>query len=301
MGGWTVEGLPIWRERAEGLPIGLRVDRIFAAVDAVVNPATGQIVCRTTLFSTLFAGCQPLNLFGRGNASGGAVDWVVGNEPGEQITTPLAFADTGFSLGITDSYTSQEAKVNITEMTQNVAELSASGEVWEGWGAGPITAAFGLAYRDEDIFQIVRDRPTESSDHVAGHPVLCNGDPAAIAAGLRGVNPPRLRQHGRHSIFEGVEHPVVRSRSRRGGRSFRSSPTRAFSTMRRSTLAARYADYTGSGGIWAYKAGLDVLLGGGSGARHLFTRDVRAANPSSATTGPAASRSSPIRATRRAA
>ena len=77
---------------------GLRVDRIFAAVDAVRDPATGQIVCRVSLYgNAAFPGCQPLDLFGRGQRFAGAVDYVIGNDPGSMFTTPLYFADVGYA------------------------------------------------------------------------------------------------------------------------------------------------------------------------------------------------------------
>jgi hypothetical protein len=106
------------------------------------------------------------------------------------ISTPLFFADTGFDLGKTDTYTAQEAKVNITDMEQDAFEMTVAGNISDGWGAGPISLAVGGSYRKEQIYQIVRDSTNKSSDHVNGHPVLCNNDPEAIAAGLRGVNPP---------------------------------------------------------------------------------------------------------------
>src|SRR5690606_38120543 len=137
--GWQVDG---YYQRGDNerrwYQHGLRVDRIHAAVDAVESG--DDIVCRTTLFSDYFEGCRPLNLFGRGRASNEAIDWVVGNDPGEAITTPLFFAGSGYDLGIVDSYVAEPAKVNITEMEQNLFELTASGQVAEGW-AGPISLA----------------------------------------------------------------------------------------------------------------------------------------------------------------
>src|SRR5690606_9183879 len=111
-------------------------------VDAV-DDGTGNIVCRVSLFGNAFPGCQPINLFGRGNASPGAVDYVTGFEPGESINTPIYFADTGFALGRNYAYETDEAKVGLTTFKQHFAEVSASGNVWDGWGAGPIAAAFG--------------------------------------------------------------------------------------------------------------------------------------------------------------
>ena len=278
--GWRVDGYYQYgHNMRKTYQVGLRVDRIFAAVDAVRNPATGQIVCRTTLYSNAFAGCQPLNLFGRGNASAAAVDWVIGNDPGQQITTPLYFADTGFANGETDSYTSQEAKVARIALQQHVAELSMNGEVFQGWGAGPITMAFGGAYRRENIRQIVRDSTNKSSDHVAGHPVLCNTDAAAIAAGLRGVSQPDCTntvgvQFSKISNIEGAI--AVKE-----GFAETQVPIIADSPLMKSlrvNLAARWADYTGSGSIWAYKGGVDAELTSSIRLRGTYSRDVRAAN-----------------------
>jgi hypothetical protein len=258
--------------------VGLRVDRIHAAVDAVVDPATGEIVCRTTLFAaTPFPNCVPLNLFGRGNASPDAVDWVVGFEPGEQITTPLFFADTGFSLGETDSYTSQEAKVNITSMRQHLFEFSANGRLFDGW-AGPIMAAIGGSYRSEEIRQIVRDSTNRSSDHTSGHPVLCNSDAAAIAGGLRGISQPDCLntvgvQFSKVSNIQGeieVKEAFVETEIP----IFANSPVGELTT----SFAARYAEYTGSGGVTAWKVGAEYTPVDGFRLRVTQSRDVRAAN-----------------------
>jgi outer membrane receptor protein involved in Fe transport len=72
-------------------------DRYFAAIDAVTNPATGQVVCRSTLFpndsinpdnfggaATTFtpgagSNCQPLNLLGNSVRSQSALDFVNAN------------------------------------------------------------------------------------------------------------------------------------------------------------------------------------------------------------------------------
>lgn len=275
--GWQIEG---YYQRGDNerrwYQHGLRVDRIHAAVDAVES--NGEIVCRTTLFSDYFEGCRPLNLFGRGRASPEAIDWVVGNDPGEPITTPLYFSDTGFALGLVDSYVAEPAKVNITEMDQNLFEFTASGQIAEGW-AGPISLALGVSYRDEEIFQIVRDSTNRSSDHDNGHPVLCDTDPLAIEIGLRGVSPPDCTNTvgiqyskvsnimGKLSVREAFAEtyvPVVAERP----------------LMRSMTLgvAVRWADYSGSGDVWAWKTGLDMQIVEPFRFRVTKSRDVRAAN-----------------------
>src|SRR5690606_36292128 len=66
--GWKVDGFYQYgQSKRAGRQFGLGVDRIFAAVDAV-DDGTGNIVCRVSLFGTAFPGCQPINVFGRGNA-----------------------------------------------------------------------------------------------------------------------------------------------------------------------------------------------------------------------------------------
>ncbi len=43
-----------------------RLDRIFLALDAVTDPATGNIVCNASLPpNSEYKDCKPLNLFGR--------------------------------------------------------------------------------------------------------------------------------------------------------------------------------------------------------------------------------------------
>ncbi|HZV56862.1 MAG TPA: TonB-dependent receptor [Sphingobium sp.] len=259
---------------------GMRVDRIFAAVDAV-DDSNGNIVCRVSTFAggaEAFPGCQPLNLFGRGNASPQAVDYVLGNDVGEQISTPLFFANLGFT-GETDSYTATKAKRNITTFQQHLAELSLSGTLFDNW-AGPVSLALGGAYRRESIYQVVRDSTNRASNHdspAAGGftPVRCN-DPTI---GLRGVSVPDCGntvgyQYSKVSNIQGsttvkeafVEtlFPLVSEQS----------------WMKQASLSAagRWANYSGAGDIWAYKIGLDLAFSNAIRLRGTYSRDVRAGN-----------------------
>ncbi|WP_374764732.1 TonB-dependent receptor domain-containing protein [Yunchengibacter salinarum] len=118
-------------------------DRFFAALDAVIDPATGQPACRSEVdlngdgapdltppaggvgFLTFTPGqgiCQPLNIFGEGNASQAAIDFVTVDA------------------------------VNTTRTEQEVISLVLSGDsgiVDVELPAGPIGFAFGGEYRDE--------------------------------------------------------------------------------------------------------------------------------------------------------
>lgn len=55
-------------------------ERLAAALDAVVDPSTGQVVCNVTLTNpNLQPGCVPLNVFGPTAASAGAIDYILGD------------------------------------------------------------------------------------------------------------------------------------------------------------------------------------------------------------------------------
>jgi outer membrane receptor protein involved in Fe transport len=141
-GSWTWDGYYQWGETGTrqrlandevewlGIPTALggppapagTYDFINWALNAVTNPATGQIQCAATIpgnpaYNPLAAGCVPLNLFGGTNAS------------------PAARA-YGFRTLHEDA-----------AFTENVLSLNTSGKLFDGFGAGPIKAAVGAEYR----------------------------------------------------------------------------------------------------------------------------------------------------------
>ena len=95
--------------------------RFYAALDAVVDPATGNTVCRSSITSPgAFPGCQPLNILGQNQASQASQNYIFGN-------------------------TSWQAKNKMDDFTANL-----TGTVLEGW-AGPIKTAVGLEYRHQAL------------------------------------------------------------------------------------------------------------------------------------------------------
>ncbi|WP_305095581.1 TonB-dependent receptor domain-containing protein [Croceibacterium aestuarii] len=276
LNGWSVDGFYQYgHSRRVWDQYGFRVDRIHAALDAVVDPATGNIVCNVSLYAdgaAAFPGCVPLNPFGRGNASSEAVDYVTGNDPGVQIDTPIFFADTGYDLGKTYSYTTSEPKRNITTFKQQYAELSAAGNLFEGW-AGPISLALGGSYRKDSILQLVQDQTNPPSDHVSGRPVLCSG----AVGGLRHANTDCNNTVG----FQFSKVSNIRGSSR-VWEVFGETLVPLFDNHKGTSavvnLAARYADYDAAGGIWAYKGGLDFSVFDDLRLRGTYSRDVRAGN-----------------------
>lgn len=95
-----------------------------AALDSVVDPATGQIVCRDPGLvlgaNTADPGCVPFNALGVGVASQEGLDYVLGRPNRQQ------------------------------ELQQDVFAFNFRSNSLEGW-AGPISLAAGAEYREEQV------------------------------------------------------------------------------------------------------------------------------------------------------
>ena len=89
------------------------------AIDAVIDPSSHAIVCRSTL-SDPGDGCVPFNRLGLGTATRQAIDYVSGES---------SYKET---------------------FTQDVAEISFTGEPFSSW-AGAVSGAFGAQYRNEKV------------------------------------------------------------------------------------------------------------------------------------------------------
>jgi outer membrane receptor protein involved in Fe transport len=261
---------------------GVRVDRLQLAMDAVIDPATGQPVCRVNLpqftgpiasggNGGVFADCVPLNTFG-----------------GVANITPQA---ANFVMD-------RDHKIARQWTEQRVAEVTLSGNLWEGFGAGPIGSAFGVSWREEEFDQRTLDPADE-------FPALTNGtllsDLGLLPAGIRGVVPqgggpgcvglagiPGLRfvptgycgdQNSSSVLFSSL-------RAFGGGYDVREafaelnipvlSDVRLVDNLEIST-AARWADYSGSGDIQAWKLSANWSVNDQLRVRATRSRDVRAA------------------------
>src|SRR6185295_512407 len=104
------------QEQVAGVPLVTgQATRIQLAADAVVNPANGQIVCRSTLTNPS-NGCQPANLFGTNNFSQAARDYLYGTATQNQ------------------------------KFKQHVVAANVQGDLFNTW-AGPVPLAIGAEYR----------------------------------------------------------------------------------------------------------------------------------------------------------
>jgi iron complex outermembrane receptor protein len=112
----------------------LNMVRLAAALDAVVNPTTGQVVCNVTLTNPgLHPTCVPLNIFGPTAASSSAVDYILGDTD-----------STGHT--VMDDF-----------------EGSIAGSPLNSW-AGPIQVAISGEYRNQSYYQTNNAPQTQLSD-----------------------------------------------------------------------------------------------------------------------------------------
>jgi outer membrane receptor protein involved in Fe transport len=254
-----------------------RIDRMALGMDAVRHPTTGQIVCRVNLpqysptvaqlqaaayasgltnsrtasdpvplplespvgLDNTIGGCVPYNVMGYGNISADAIDYV---------------GTLKKSVGIVE---------------QDFAEVVATGEVYEGWGYGPIAMAAGLTWRESSF-----------SDEAFPAEVDALGPPLNVPSlGIRGIAPgytggsPNLHKFstvpkisGEYNVWEWFTEfqvPIWESGSgeqRIGG-----------------SVAFRQSDYNLSGKVEAWKAGLEFQAIEGLRFRATKSQDVREA------------------------
>jgi iron complex outermembrane receptor protein len=251
---------------------GIRIDRIPASLDVVIDPATGNPVCYATLQDPAnWSDCVPTNFFGAGNMSPASIDYLTGLDAGTVVNNaPVFFSDSGFSKGQTISYTSGADKITDTEYTQDLIEFSLDGQIAEGW-AGPISAAFGVHYREESILQLTIDH-TNPSGNFASRPAQF--DPTIVrgvgtgmserTTAIQFASVPNLS--GGFDVTEAFAEFIVPLVSDKPG----------FDSLT-ATLASRWAEYKGSGAILAWKGGLDWQINDLLRVRTTVSRDVRAA------------------------
>lgn len=183
------------------------------AVDAVVSPTTGQIVCRSTLTDP-GNGCVAFNPFGVGAPSAGALAYTRGTSRTDSV------------------------------FTEDVAALNLSGTLFEGW-AGPISFATGGEYRKETA-ELAVDALSRQGAFLFANPQPWNGE---------------------YDVREGYVETVIPL--------LRDLP---FAKRVEFNGAVRYTDYSTSGGVTTWKAGLSWTPFDALRLRGTRSRDIRAPN-----------------------
>jgi iron complex outermembrane receptor protein len=262
---------------------GVRVDRIYLAADVVIDPLTGQPACNVTVTSRnagtpIYQDCVPINLFGEGNASAEAIDWVKGFEPG------VAMHADGF-ISPTESlpydYISDGDKTRVLHIDQDVYDIRIDGELYEGWGAGPVIMGLGYGYREESFTQKVKVGPggnvNVDPSAVAGsdHPTVM---PNNAALGIRGVAATDATNY--------VEIQFSKVPFSRGDQYVHEAFTeflvplvagKPFVKQLNVDFAARWANYDGIHKIWSWKGGLVYHIVDDIRLRSTYSKDLRAA------------------------
>jgi outer membrane receptor protein involved in Fe transport len=245
---------------------GIRADRIPLALDAVRHPVTDEIVCYVSIVDPVnFGDCVPMNIFG-----------------GAQNLTPEAL-----------EYIVDDYKHTIQNTSQDFVEFVMTGDVWRGFGAGAVSGAFGASYRSEELDQSTPD-PTDEYPATPGGVLL--SDLGLLPEGIRGLIPqnspggiPGVRNVPRSYTGDSNSSVVAFS----GLRSITGSydVTEVFGELNvpivadqswaqqlDANAAVRWADYSGSGEVWAGKLGLNWQVNDVIRLRATQSRDVRAAS-----------------------
>jgi iron complex outermembrane receptor protein len=249
----------------------VRTDRFYRALDSAIDPATGQIVCRANL--PQYGGLTPEQEAQITRIS--ALGLPVSADPeSNRLCVPFdPFA----------THLSQEAIDYITggvhhkqKIRQDVVEVSLSSELGGDDGRRPISVGGGVSYRDDSVFQDafgndedprrMQDFGTFSSFLEPTDRIPIRGMPTFIRD--RGIfytgNPNNEGPiEGEFDVWEAFAEAIVPVLQGAGnGIDLH--------------LAARYADYEGSGGVWAGKVGVDWQVNDPVRFRTTWSRDTRA-------------------------
>lgn len=254
----------------------LRVDRMFLALDAVRDPASGNIVCRVQLYKPTVEQLRQVGL-----ASGLTNSRTQAGANPEPLASPIGLDNTvqdcvpfnvmGFgniSREAIDYIGTDKWSRGIVE--QDFAEVVATGNLHEGWGYGPVSMALGLTWRESGF-----------SDEAFPVEIDALGPPLnAPQYGIRGIPPgytggaPNLHQFstvplisGEYNVWEWfteLQAPFWESTGgaqRLGG-----------------SVAFRSSDYNLSGRSDSWKLGLEAQIIEGLRFRATKSRDVREAS-----------------------
>ncbi|MGV3592230.1 MAG: TonB-dependent receptor domain-containing protein [Gammaproteobacteria bacterium] len=273
---WTLRGNYQYGEskltsEAEGI---IRVDHWFMAMDAVRDPNTGAIVCNVQVRN-------PSDAELRAAAAGKSVlttrvtEFPSGKMPIDNIlvTPERSIRDcvpmNVFGLGNVseqaDDYVLSDDKKGIRDLDQHFAELLLTGELHEGWGAGPLGFAAGLTYREEWFNQITRpidfERTTLNAPEVG-----IRGIPSQISEGNRSIHQFSATSWatGEFDVWEWfTELNVPVWESQNGNQRVDTN------------FAFRQSDYSHSGKVDSWKAGIEVQAFEDLRLRLTQSRDVR--------------------------
>lgn len=280
--GWSLEGSWQTGESHKVTEVNekIRVDRMFLGMDAVRDPANGSIVCRVQLFNPTeeqLANTPAVQerVSSRVDIRGG----VVGE--GEPLKSPIGLDNTirdcvpynvmgngNISKAAID-YTGTP-KIGDSIVEQDFGEILLTGEVYGGWGYGPVNAALGATWREQSF----SDGAKPVSVDALGPPLN------APELGIRGIPPgftggsPNLHQFSTVPLISG-SYDVWEVFGELNAPIWESST--GFQSLTGS-LAYRSSEYSRSGRVESWKLGLDFQVFNDLRLRATKSRDVREPN-----------------------
>jgi iron complex outermembrane recepter protein len=204
--------------------------RLYAALDAVRDSA-GNIVCRVTLtHPDLYPGCAPINMFGEGNQSAAALDYIYGD-------------------------TSWEAVNRVDDVA-----LSIAGELFSTW-AGPVATALNLEYRTQALRETTSASPLQVPSFTG---IRTGSAPGRAPASTVWTYALESAREGDNSVWEAGGEALV--------------PLLAESVVGSLDFngAVRYTEYSSSGPVTTWKAGLVYQPVPDLRVRAVRSRDIRA-------------------------
>lgn len=208
-----------------------------AALDAVVNPANGQIVCRVTLTNpTAYPGCVPLNVFGPTSESQAALDYVLLQTQFTRIST------------------------------LNAVNASFAGSPFSTW-AGPVQFALSGEMREATVNVDSDFQPSDRVDCATlpnfpgtSRPLNCSTTQARwvnnVVARL-GTQSVSVKEVAVEADIPLLKDSVIAESLNING-------------------AARYTDYSASGVVWTWKLGVDWHITDDIRVRATRSRDILA-------------------------
>ncbi len=219
-------------------PQTMHYRRYYAAIDAAIDPATGGIVCRSTL-SGYDPGCVPFNPFGAGAPSAEAMAYI----------SPTQWRNL--------------------ELKQTVVAASTQGDLFSVGGHN-LSFAAGVEWREETSDQTVSPIALEVNDFtgIRGGNASIEGQEGPFIVG----NPQPMS--GSYDVKEGfieLALPILEDRP--------------FADLLELDAAARYTDYSLSGGVTTWKGSINYKPHKDVRIRATRSRDIRGPNVAELFTG----------------
>jgi len=250
-----------------------RTDRFYRSLDSAIDPATGRIACRANI--PAFGGLTPAQEAEISKIAPNGRE-VFADPLSNSLCVPMnPFAAT-LPAEVVD-YIAGSGNYHRQRLRQDVLDVTLQTTLGESRSAGPISLGGGFSYRKEDVFQNAFGTDKDPR-YFPGFGVFSSFLNPADQIPIRGM-PGFVRDRyvfftgnpnsggpiqGEFDVWEVYAESIVPIFGGTDGSGVDLH------------LAARYADYQGSGGVWAAKGGLDWQATDTVRFRGTISRDTRA-------------------------